>query len=106
MIKKKKINELNNKNLLGKAEKGDNPTIIEPFNIKSLPEKEKYDEGVVLSMAKLYDYILDNSNPDQKPNQPEEYTGKKPDDDEQYNSLVYGALSPEDPVNKVIVKNI
>ena len=71
----------------GKAEKGDNPTIIEPFNIKSLPDKEKYDEGVVLSMAKLYDYILDNSNPDQRPPPGKlnddrfDDMGKRPDDD-------------------------
>ena len=59
--KANKINDLNNKNLSGKGDKGDNPTILEPFNLNSLPEKEKYDEGVVLSLAKLYNYILDQS---------------------------------------------
>ena len=49
--KENKINELNNQNLLGKTDKGDSPTIIEPFNLNSLPEKGKYDEDVVLSMA-------------------------------------------------------
>ena len=60
--KANKINDINNKLGSGKLEKGDNPTILEPFNINSLPEKEKYDEGVVLSLAKLYGYILDQSS--------------------------------------------
>ena len=47
--KQEKIDDLNNKVLSGKIEKGDNPTVLEPFNINSLPEKEKYDSGIVLS---------------------------------------------------------
>ena len=65
--KENKINDLAQKNLSGKAEKGDIPSgIIEPFNLNSLPEKEKYDEGVVLSLAKLYNYILDQAGKDDK----------------------------------------
>ena len=59
--KEDKIKELQNKNLLAKSEKGDSPIIVEPFNINSLPDKEKYDEGVVLSLAKLYNYILEQA---------------------------------------------
>ena len=68
--KENKINNLNNKNLLDKSDKGENPTILEPFNINSLPEKEKYDEGVVLSLAKLYNYILEQSGNDNGVNRP------------------------------------
>ena len=56
--KDKKIQELqkNNQNT------PENQKLIEPFNVNSLPEKEKYDEGVVLSLGKLYNYILDQNN--------------------------------------------
>ena len=43
----------------------ENQKLIEPFNVNSLPEKEKYDEGVVLSLGKLYNYILDQNNKDE-----------------------------------------
>ena len=59
--KEDKIKELQNKNLSAKSERGDNPIIVEPFNINSLPDNEKYDEGVVLSLAKLYRYILEQA---------------------------------------------
>ena len=62
--KENKIKDLANKNIAGKNEKGDNPIILEPLNLNSLPEKEKYDEGVVLSLAKLYNYILDQAGKD------------------------------------------
>ena len=62
--KENKINELSNKIGSGKLERGDNPTILEPFNVNSLPAKEKYDEGVVLSLAKLYSYLLNQGSLD------------------------------------------
>ena len=61
----KKLNELNNQRDK-QTPTPEKENIIEPFNINSLPENEKYDEGVVLSLGKLYNYILDQNNPDNK----------------------------------------
>ena len=103
------MNELNNKNLLGKADKGDSPTIIEPFNLNSLPEKEKYDEGVVLSLAKLYNYILDHPIPEELNNKLDGKEGKNGDGGEEeapVNNLTYGILAPNDPNNNEFVNNL
>ena len=107
--KANKMNELNNKNLLGKADKGDSPTIIEPFNLNSLPEKEKYDEGVVLSLAKLYNYILDHPIPEELNNKLDGKEGKNGEGGEEeapVNNLTYGILSPNDPNNNEFVNNL
>ena len=70
--REKKIRELekNNKNT------PENILLLEPFNINSLPEKEKYDEGVILSLSKLYNYILDQNNKDKTDNQGKPLPGK------------------------------
>ena len=60
--KEKKINDIYKKNLLDRNTKKDNTNLIEPFNLNSLSEKERYDSGVVLALAKLYNYILDEAN--------------------------------------------
>ena len=41
--------------------------IVEPFKLNSLPKKYNYDEGVVLSSAKLYNYILEQDWKDKRP---------------------------------------
>ena len=92
--KAEKINDLKNDN-------GENPNLIEPFDLNTLPEKEKYDEGVVLSLAKLYNYILDQSNKGDGGN-----LRNKTDGDDKYNNVLNGNLTRDDPVNAEYLSNL
>ena len=111
--KENKINTLLNKNRRNKNDNKDTPNSIEPFNLNSLPDKEKYDAGVVLSLAKLYNKILDEADKNESEDQSNEKrfklvgdTGKDKDD---VNKPLPGKLKnpfgKDDKDNKII-KNI
>ena len=70
--RKNKIDELKKNN----SNTPENRKLLEPFNINSLPEKEKYDEGVVLSLGKLYNYILDQNNDNKDKDKEKKIPGK------------------------------
>ena len=52
-------------------EEKDNGT-VEPFNLNKLNNGEKYDEGVVIALAKLYNYLLNQGALFKEENKPEE----------------------------------
>ena len=53
---KSSINPSGNKNV-NENEKDNG--LVEPFNLNNLNDGEKYDEGVVIALAKMYNYLLD-----------------------------------------------
>ena len=87
--KENKINTFLNKNRRNKNDNKDSQNNIEPFNLNSLSEKEKYDSGVVLSLAKLYNKILDDADKNESPDQSNEERFK----------LVGDTGEPKDAVN-------
>ena len=65
--KEEKIKDLAVKNAISqnenKPDKKNEPEkkVVEPFNLNKLNDSEKYDEGVVIALAKLYNYLLDQA---------------------------------------------
>ncbi|MBP3801733.1 MAG: hypothetical protein J6I85_06920, partial [Clostridia bacterium] len=65
--KEDKIKDLAVKNAVSqnenKPDKKNEPEkkVVEPFNLNKLNDNEKYDEGVVIALAKLYNYLLDQA---------------------------------------------
>ena len=47
--------------LQGDKKENEKEPEIEPFNLNDLTEGERYDEGVVIALAKLYNYLLDQA---------------------------------------------
>ena len=107
--REKKINDLEKNNM----NTPENQKLLEPFNINSLPEKEKYDEGVVLSLGKLFNYILEQNNKDKKDEQVKPLPGKSKSpfdkeenkDKEEKDKIIPGKLkSPFDNQEKKDIK--
>ena len=92
----KKINELKNSNQTKTTPESEK--LIEPFNINSLPDNEKYDEGVILSLGKLYNYILDQNNAQNK--EADKKTEAKD------SNILKGELDPKDPINNDYINNL